>query len=338
MNRLNKKTIYLDTSDVKKLSQENHCDTTFDVSKFNLVCPSNQRLSVSLKQAIIPTRTTYITESGVNIVIAFQTSEPCTNPSLSDGAYLTISFSNNPYTPPFVISPTLVAMAVPFYISNSAEDLMNMINTGIDFLQEGGTDEAECRFIINSKTGILDVDNSGGNDYGLTFNNSYIFKETGSALWNIQAVKVARLFGINTSYNTTPFTIFSNTTATRRNRDPYQTHPVYVASEALLIGCNLNFDSYASVGNGVSNILSNIPTKLGITNRNQGIRVDGGDTYNVVYREGFIYHDNNNVDDSHKTVSERNINNIRLVVKDVDDVVRYCNTSILYTIECRWFS
>ena len=91
------------------------------------------------------------------------------------------------------------------------------------------------------------------------------------------------------------------------------------------------------MANGVTNVLSNIPTTLGVQNQFYQLLQDGGETILSQIRTGAIVHDNMNVDDSHKTCSDKRISNLRLQVRGLDNDLRFCNTNISYIIEVRWF-
>ena len=86
MTTIRKKTIYLNTADVHKLSTENNCDTTFDLSRFGLQCNNDQKLSMALVRCMIPTVTSYLENSGIKYVFSINTTEP---PTVGGGVSLT---------------------------------------------------------------------------------------------------------------------------------------------------------------------------------------------------------------------------------------------------------
>ena len=103
------------------------------------------------------------------------------------------------------------------------------------------------------------------------------------------------------------------------------------------IQTNLNFDSFCSVENGQSNVLSNIPTVLGTQNRTFFLQgVGSNDVLLGEYRVGNIVHESKNIVNAHKTLSDKNVTSIRLLVKGFENDVRWCNTNITYVIEIRW--
>ena len=339
MTTLKKKTIYLNTADVfEGQSNVNHCDANFDLSRFGLQAEDDQRLSLALVKCIIPTSTAYINDSGNTRVLALNSTEAVSNPNLSADAVISYYITDGPYNPPFKLSAGEVLMAFPFSIAMGLTDLVNILNVGLDFLQEGGTGEAGTRFDIDTHTGLLGV---AGNDR-LVIDNAFWCKEIGSSQFNVQAKKIADMIGVNlvpsrmSDTGIKPFTSFSNQPAGDTNRQFYSSYPAYIPSEGLLIETDLSFDSFSTSGNGVSSILSNIPTTLGVANHDTELRKQGDEFFILDFREGFIHHDNKSVVDSHKTVGTKNINNLRLKVKGVEDELRTSHNPIQYVLECRW--
>ena len=337
MSGLKTKTLYLNTSDILT-SAANHCDATFDVSRFSLLATNNQRLSLSLRRCVLPTRTTYLDTSGVDFIMEFSSNEPFTESrkaraGVTLGTIIKVAISNNIYQPPFVVNGDIF-MAIPFYIQNSVEDLINHLNTGLDFRYEGDI-PADCAFQMDQETGIVRV--SGSATDKISIDNEFFmpfFENT----FTLQGQRVAEILGINTDHSLAPvdFTILSINDALTLNRDPEVTFTAFVGSEGVLLTTNLNLDSFCSVANGVTNVLSNIPTTLGVVN--QFYQLNGGSEITLAQiRTGAIVHDNMNVDDSHKTCSDKRIGNLRLQIRGLDNDLRFCNTNISYVIEVRWF-
>lgn len=338
MSGLKTKTIYLNTSDILT-SEDNHCDATFDVSKFGLLATSNQRLSLSLRRCVLPTRTTYLDASGVGYIMEFISNEPFTvarpaRAGVTVGSIIKLAISNNVFQPPFVVNGDIL-MAIPFYIQNGVDDLINHLNAGLDFRYADGTN-AECVFQMDHESGIVGV--SGSPTDKISIDNTFFmpfFENT----FTLQGQRIAEILGINTDHSLAPadFTILSVNEALTQNRDPEVTFTAFIGSEGVLLTTNLNLDSFCSVANGVTNVLSNIPTTLGVTNQFYQLQQDGGETILSQIRSGAIVHDNMNVDDAHKTCSDKRIGNLRLQVRGLDNDLRYCNTNISYIIEVRWF-
>jgi len=338
MSGLKQKTLYLNTSDILT-SADNHCDATFDVSRFGLTAMSNQRLSLSLRRCVLPTRTTYLDTSGVDYVMEFTSNEPFTGArparaGVTIASIIKVAITNNIYQPPFVVAGDIL-MAIPFYIQNSVEDLINHLNIGLDFRYAGDI-PADCAFQMDQETGIVRVSGSATDKISI---DNELFMPFFENTFTLQGQRIAEILGINTDHSLAPvdFTILSVNDALTANRDPEVTFTAFVGSEGVLLTTNLNLDSFCSVANGVTNVLSNIPTTLGVQNQFYQLLQDGGETILSQIRTGAIVHDNMNVDDSHKTCSDKRISNLRLQVRGLDNDLRFCNTNISYIIEVRWF-
>lgn len=349
MTTLKKKTLYLNTSDIYKGDpngfSQNHCKCTFPLNNAELSCNNNEKLSISLKKIILPTRMTYLENTGTSVAFELQTSEPASNPSVpSNNGFVQVYISEYQFQPPFLVGSN-VAVAIPYYISKNASDLINIINTCLDTFQEGGTGEATTRLEVDSRSGYLGASGT----YSISIDNSQFFfpRINSSALFNNTAVKIAQMLGINTDsrrargangvmppYTGISSTIFGNLV----NRKNSSIFPVFVSSQGLLIKSNLSLDSFSSIENGVSNVLSNIPTTLKPQNVNIEARTfnNGAEVSISIIRTGSIIHQNNQVESSHKTCSTRAINELTLEVVGLDDVLRWCNTNITYMIEVRW--
>ena len=125
------------------------------------------------------------------------------------------------------------------------------------------------------------------------------------------------------------------------NRTPNLTYNIGKDGDAILVSTNQDLDSFSSSNNGNSSILTTIPIQMGITNRYYQITKEEFDdtpfnvleTYFNEYRNGFIYHKNINVFESHKTISGKEINNLRLTLRDGENNKLFCNTNIFYEIE-----
>ena len=344
MTTIRKKTIYLNTSDVHKSSVDNNCDTTFDLSRFGLKCENDQKLSFGLVRCMIPTRTSYLENSGTQYVFAINTTEP---PTVGGGVSLAtkcvIAISDSIYQPPFyVASDDAIVTVIPFYIAQSVDDIVNVLNVMLDF-RISGDGEAQTILSVDSHTGYLQADDLGDNKYRISFDNSFYWQTEngvfGSTATTIDGLKIGKLLGINTIFPTTlpPFTIITNDAGEEVNREPHLVHPVFISSEGLLIQTNLNFDSFCSVDGGQSNVLSNIPTVLGVQNRLFYVQGVGSDDILLgEYRVGSIVHQSSDIVNSHKTLSTNNVTSIRLQVKGFENDTRWCNTNICYVIECRW--
>ena len=349
MTTLKKKTLYLNTSDIYKGDPngliQNHCKCTFPLNNSELSCNNNEKLSISLKKIILPTRMSYLENTGVSPAFELQTTEPASNPSIpSNTGFVQVYISEYQFQPPFIVGNN-VAVAVPYYISQNASDLINIINTCLDKFQEGGTDEATTLLEVDSQSGYLRVSGT----FSLVIDNSqFLFpRVNSSALFNNTAVKIAQMLGINTDSRRAmgadgvmpPYTgITPNLFENLLNRKNSSIFPVFVSSQGLLIKSNLSLDSFSSIENGVSNVLSNIPTTLKPQNVNIEAEIFNGGTEVMIrtIRTGSIIHQNNQIESSHKTCSTRAINELTLEVVGLDDVLRWCNTNITYMIEVRW--
>jgi hypothetical protein len=152
-----------------------------------------------------------------------------------------------------------------------------------------------------------------------------------------------RMLGINCRADRSPApsnpnTILSATPSVEVNRESYNSYPVYVASEGLLVKCNIGLNSFASVENGVNTVLSNIPTTLGLNNQYYELLVEGGEWALFQYRQGAIVHENKVSSDSHKTVHTKHIGELNFKVVGLNDELRWCNSNITYVLEVRYFS
>ena len=344
MTTIRKKTIYLNTADVHKLSTENNCDTTFDVSRFGLQCNNDQKLSMALVRCMIPTVTSYLENSGIKYVFSINTTEP---PTVGGGVSLTttcvLAISDSIYQPPFyVASEDNIVSVIPFYIAQSVDDIVNILNILLD-ARMAGDDEAQTILAVNSHTGYLEADDLGATQYKLSIQNSYFWQTENGVFGNdftkVDGVKIAKLLGINTIFPqlTQAFTVITNLADASINREPHLRHPAFISSEGLLIQTNLNFDSFCSVENGQSNVLSNIPTVVGVQNRTFFVQGVGSDDVLLgEYRVGNIVHQSKNIVNAHKTLSDKNVTSIRLLVKGFENDVRWCNTNITYVLEVRW--
>ena len=343
MSELKNRTLYLNTSDILT-SNDNHCDATFNVSRFGLQCVNSERLSMSLKMAQIPTRTTYLQNSGTRVVMDMTSSEPLGangRAGVSDTAHIYLSISNNIYQPPFVVDGNIF-MAVPFLISQSVEDFINYLNTALDFRYADGTD-ATLLFEIDSNSGVLVV--NGTDNQVISLQNGYMMPNDpfNTTTFTPEGERIALMLGINTNYFLADgagqsATRFQNGTNTYvGNRALHLRFPTFVSSDGLLITTNLNFDSYSSLQGGTSNTLSQIPTQLAPINREYAILTQGSEQFFQEFRDGAILHRNQNVLDSHKTIGANSVDTLRLQVKGNDNQLRFCNTNITYIIEVRWF-
>ena len=189
---------------------------------------------------------------------------------------------------------------------------------------------------ITSPNNFLESD--GPSD--LFFQNKYWQPELNfNVLFKKESQKIARMLGIN--YKTTDtLTRLSVTEANRLNRDNNEIFPIGMSGDSLLVSTNQSLDSYSSVGNGINNILASVPIQLGVSNEYMTISkvVDGGDTTTLLdkYRNGFIYHKNKNISESHKTISAIDINNFRLTITDSNYETLFVNNNILYEIEVNY--
>ena len=350
MSVLQNKTINLNTSDILT-SEDNHADCTFPMSRFGIQCVDSERLSMSLKMTQIPTRLSYLQNSGTQSVFVYTSNEAFptgreARAGISSISVIYIAISDTVYQPPFVFNGDIY-IAIPFYISQSVEDLVNVLNIGLDFRYAGDT-EALTVFTINTHTGILEASHEEGQVAypNLSLINQYFMFNTQSPQFNTlftkEGERIARMLGINIVYDlaggfSSTLIINSGSTIAQRNRDPWATYPTFITSDGLLIQTNLNLDSYSSANGGISNCLSQIPTKLAPITREYGVVVQGGETMLQEFKAGQILHRNQNINASHKTISSKTLENLRLQIKGNDNIQRFCNTNITYIIEMRWF-
>jgi len=350
MSVLQNKTIYLNTSDILT-SEDNHADCLFPMSRFGLQCVDSERLSMSLKLAQIPTRLSYLQNSGTQSVFVYTSNEQFptgreARAGVTSISNIYLSISNTVYQPPIVIDGNIY-IAIPFYISQSVEDLVNILNIGLDFRFAGDV-EAFTVFNINTITGYLEAGHKDGEVAypNLTIINQYFMFNTVAPQFNTlftkEGERIARMLGINIIYDlagefSSTLIANSGSSQAQRNRDPWSTYPTFVSSDGLLIQTNLNLDSYSSANGGISNCLSQIPTTLAPITREYGILVQGGETMLQEFKAGQILHRNQNIDASHKTISSKTLENLRLQIKGNDNIQRFCNTNITYIIEMRWF-
>ena len=330
--------IYLNTSDILNGDSDNHADCQFDLSKAGIDINNNQEISIALCQIQIPQTISYIRDSGINHLFNFGSGEtptaaglnPLTPPNL---ATCFIAFTNNILQPPFIVNNSVVC-AIPFSYSNNPESLINVMNQCLSARMSDGN--INSRF-ITSPSNFLESD--GPSD--LFFQNKYWQPDLNfNVEFKKESQKIARMLGIN--YKTTDtLTRLSVTEANRLNRDNNEIFPIGMSGDSLLVSTNQSLDSYSSVGNGINNILSSVPIQLGVSNEYMAISkvVDGGDTTTLLdkYRNGFIYHKNKNISDSHKTISAIDINNFRLTITDSNYETLFVNNNILYEIEVKNF-
>ena len=351
MSVLKNKTIYLNTSDILT-SEDNHADCTFPMSRFGLQCVDSERLSMSLKMTQIPTRLSYLQGSGTQYVFVYTSNEQFptgreARAGISSTSFIYIAISNTVYQPPFVFNGDIY-MAFPFYISQSVEDLVNILNIGLDFRFAGDV-EAFTVFNINTITGYLEAGHKEGEVAypQLTMINQYFMFNTQSPQFNTlytkEGERIARMLGINIIFDlaggfSSTLIVNSGSTQAQLNRDAWCTYPTFVSSDGLLIQTNLNLDSYSSANGGISNCLSQIPTTLAPITREFGILVQDGETMLQEFKAGQILHRNQNINASHKTISSKTLENLRLQIKGNDNIQRFCNTNITYIIETRWFT
>ena len=326
--------IYLNTSDILNGDSDNHADCQFDLSKAGIDINNNQQISIALCQVQIPQTISYIRYSGIDYLFNFGSAEiptaaglnPLTPPNL---ATCFIAFTNNILQPPIIVNNAVIC-AIPFSYSNNPESLINVMNQCLSARMSDGN--INSRF-ITSPNNFLESD--GPSD--LFFQNKYWQPELNfNVLFKKESQKIARMLGIN--YKTTDtLTRLSVTEANRLNRDNNEIFPIGMSGDSLLVSTNQSLDSYSSVGNGINNILSSVPIQLGVSNEYMTISkvVDGGDTTTLLdkYRNGFIYHKNKNISESHKTISAIDINNFRLTITDSNYETLFVNNNILYEIE-----
>ena len=331
--------IYLNTSDILNGDSDNHADCQFDLSRAGIDINNNQQISIALCQVQIPQTISYIRDSGIDYLINFGSSEaptatglnPLTPPNL---ATCFIAFTRDGILqPPFIVNNSVVC-AIPFSYSNNPDSLINVMNQCLSARMSDGN--INTRF-ITSPTNFLESD--GPSD--LFFQNKYWQPDFNfNVEFKKDSQKLARMLGIN--YKTTDtLTVLSVTDANRINRDNNETFPIGMSGDSLLVSTNQSLDSYSSVGNGINNILSSVPIQLGVSNEYMTISkvVDGGDTTTLLdkYRNGFIYHKNKNISESHKTISAIDINNFRLTITDSNYETLFVNNNILYEIEVIYF-
>ena len=330
--------IYLNTSDVLSGDSDNHADCQFDLSKALIDINNNQQLSISLCQVQIPQTISYIRNSGISYLINFGSSEAPTVPGLNpltppNLATCFIAFTDGILQPPVIVNNAVIA-AIPFSYSNNPDSLINVMNQCLSARMSDGN--MNTRF-ITSPSNFLESDGSDS----LFFQNKYWQPDFDfNVEFKKESQKIARMLGINYK-STETITVLSVTEASRINRENNETFPIGMSGDSLLVSTNQNLDSYSSVGNGINNILSSVPIQLGVTNEYMAISqvVDGGDTTTLLdkYRNGFIYHKNKNISDSHKTISSIDINNFRLTITDSNYETLFVNNNILYEIEVIYF-
>ena len=331
--------IYLNTSDILNGDSDNHADCQFDLSKAGIDINNNQQISIALCQVQIPQTISYIRDSGIDYLFNFGSAEiptatglnPLTPPNL---ATCFIAFTRDGILQPPIIVNNAVICAIPFSYSNNPDSLINVMNQCLSARMSDGN--INSRF-ITSPSNFLESD--GPSD--LFFQNKYWQPDLNfNVEFKKESQKIARMLGIN--YKTTDtLTRLSVTEANRLNRDNNEIFPIGMSGDSLLVSTNQSLDSYSSVGNGINNILSSVPIQLGVSNEYMAISqvVDGGDTTTLLdkYRNGFIYHKNKNISESHKTISAIDINNFRLTITDSNYETLFVNNNILYEIEVIYF-
>ena len=338
---ISNRRIYLNTGDFLSGDNDNHADLTFPLSNALINASDNQKISLALCQVQIPTSLTYIRSSGISYLLEFTSTEAvdATSP-VTVNCKMLLAFSNTVIQPPFAISSTdEVLCAMPFHYSSNISAIVAVMNEMLQVrFGDAEPPPGALRFKISSFN-ILEAEGSGI----LKFENKY---------WNTDddfnnefkkdSQKVGRMLGINVENITSAQTwIGIGQSGVGSNRTPDLTYSIGKDGDGILLSTNQDLDSFSSSNNGNSTILSTIPIEMGVTNRyyevtNETIPetpTDIVETYFNEYRNGFIYHKNNNVFESHKTISAKEINNLRLTLRDNDNNKLFCNTNIGYELE-----
>jgi len=327
--------IYLNTTDEQSSDSSNHADTTFDISKALITATNNEKISLSLCQVQIPVETTYINNTGIDYILQFTTDQSPTATGLSlPGANVFIAFTDGILQPPFIVNNT-VACAVPFFYSSDIKGLVQVMNQCLEARQ---LDSAPLTVSLGiSEQNTLVCNSAFGK---ITFQNSYWdSSSTVNSNFKKESQKVARLLGINYKGDLPATTVITQVDMNLVNRSPDLIYPISKDNDSILISTNQNTDSFSSSTNN-SSIISSVPVKLGTTTEFFTLTRVVESTSPILsedtlkeFRDGFIYHQNKNVFDSHKTISGKNLNNLRLTLKDSNNNTVFCNKNIFYELE-----
>ena len=339
---ISNRRIYLNTSDFLNGDSDNHADLIFPLDKAQINANDNQKISLSVCQVQIPTTLTYIRNSGINYLMEFTSTEAVSaSSSVTVNAKMLVAFTNNIVQPPFAISSTdQVVGALPFYYSSDISSIVAFLNEMLQ-VRYGPEEEpppGNLRFKISSDN-VLEATGSGI----LKFTNNYWNSDVDfNNEFKKDSQKLGRMLGINVDNIESAQTwIGIGQSGVGANRTPNLTYNIGKDGDAILVSTNQDLDSFSSSNNGNSSILTTIPIQMGITNRYYQITKEEFDdtpfnvleTYFNEYRNGFIYHKNINVFESHKTISGKEINNLRLTLRDGENNKLFCNTNIFYEIE-----
>ena len=349
---IKKSRIFLNSSDIYKdnTNNPNHADVLFPLDRADINCRDNEDISLSLVTFKCSNEISYIRNTGVNYIVRFSSSEAPTATGLSSSGGMFnsscfIAFSDNIFQPPIVIaSENRVVCAVPFTYASDIEALVIVMNACLDARMADGTD-ADPIFLI-SKENILTAVGSVTTGFLYFYNNLWDFNNT-NLEFKEDSRKIARLLGINirqSSEITSSTTQFYVNATVGTNRKTFEIYDVGLDGDSLLIDTNLNTDSFASTNNGVSSILSSIPIKMGVQHQyytlEENLVGSTREGFLKLFRDGGIYHKNERsaVNNSHKTIGSKDLNNIRLQIKDSVGNQLFTNKNVFYEIEVIIFS